>query len=462
MNIPRHAELGREDVRRVLQLRREVEGERRKLARAWNARLHGSGLVEFGSSDNLIVHLCTVGGFRFPLPALPSIRPSLVRDFLSEFGLPRSGWLHTRGYDYYSADTTMHLPSRLPSEARRLSRLATRWANYDDLLTSMAGHAARRPLRLHDWLALIGVLEWMLNDAWTVHWAWCCRAGGQPDRELDAVTRTVTQAIVEIAWKGWNAAGDSAEARLWEARDAVRTDAGFAAKLTTLQHALARCSHDPGWLRAVREGDQLWSVFASFERKAATVLARHPGARVVVASEAFGAIHCGLYWLALATEADRARMRTITTRMSIHEEEMGRAVAGCRSSAIALDEPVVLHVDDSVFTGRTHELFRQMLVTEPQYAYLAALTIDLGTPLNHPAEMTWDGRSPGEHIEYLSRLGRSCDGRLPPLLSFWACRRAYPAATGDADSDYLAARAGGSDRLLAALWGLFREQILHD
>lgn len=462
MNRPKKAELSREDVRRILQLRREVAGERHKLARAWRARLHENGLVEFGSSDDLIDHLCAVGGFRLPLQVLPSIRPSMVRDFLSDFGLPRVGWLYTRGYDYYSADATMHLPSRLPAEARRLSRLAARWTGYGGLLASMAGHAARRPLRLHDWLALIGVLEWMLNDAWTVHWAWCCSAGGQPDRELDAVTEALTQAIVEIAWKRWNTAGDSAEAQLWAARDAMRTDSRFAAKLTTLQRELARCSHDPGWLRAVREGDQLWSVFAAFERKAAAVLARHPAARVAVASEAFGAIHCGPYWLSLASEADRARMRTITTRMSIHEEEMGRAVAGCRSSAIALDEPVVLHADDSVFTGRTHELFRETLVTEPQYTYLAALTVDLGTPLNHPAEMTWDGRSPREHIDYLSRLGRGCDGRLPPLLSFWACRRAYPPPTGDADSDYLAARVGGSDRLLAALWGLFGERILHD
>ena len=413
------------------------------------------------SSDDLVPHLCTIGGFRLPLSALPSIRPSLVRDFLSEFGRPHLGWQHTRGYDYYSADTTMHLPSRLPSEARRLSRLAARWANYGDLLISMAGHAARRPLRLHDWLALIGALEWMLNDAWTVHWAWCCRTGAQPDRELDAVTKSLTQAIVEIAWKRWNTGGDRAEAHLWEAYDAVRTDLRFAAKLTTLKHELALCSQDPGWLRAVREGDQLWSVFASFERKATAVLARHPTSRIVVASEAFGAVHCGPCWLALATEADRARMRTITTRMSIHEEEMGRDVANCRTAAIALDEPVIVHVDDSVFTGRTHELFKQTLASEPQYTYLAALTIDLSTPLNHPAEMTWDGRSTREHIDCLSRLGRSCDGQLPPLLSFWACHRAYRQSTGDADSDYLAARVGGSDRLLAELWSLFGEQILH-
>ena len=39
MSGPRQAELSRQDVRRILQLRQEVVGERHKLTHAWNAKL---------------------------------------------------------------------------------------------------------------------------------------------------------------------------------------------------------------------------------------------------------------------------------------------------------------------------------------------------------------------------------------------------------------------------------------
>jgi hypothetical protein len=78
----------------------------------------------------------------------------------------------------------------------------------------------------------------------------------------------------------------------------------------------------------------------------------------------------------------------------------------------------------------------------------------VGTPVNHPEEVTVLGRTVAGHMEYVTRLARAPGGQLPPAFSMWARRKRQA-------SDPAARVLGGSDRLLAVLWHRYAREIGH-
>ena len=121
---------------------------------------------------------------------------------------------------------------------------------------------------------------------------------------------------------------------------------------------------------------------------------------------------------------------------------------------------VVVHADDSLFTGRTHAGMRRTLRGRPAAVYLAALTLDVNTPCNHPDELRWAGRQPAEQLVEVESLIRASDGRLGPATSMWARRKGWPASKSPEDRE-MESVTRGSDRLLAELWRRFDREIRH-
>ncbi|MDN3265784.1 hypothetical protein QWJ26_39525 [Streptomyces sp. CSDS2] len=64
-----------------------------------------------------------------------------------------------------------------------------------------------------------------------------------------------------------------------------------------------------------------------------------------------------------------------------------------------------------------------MLTGASAAVYLVPLTLDVGTPFNHPEEITALGRSVGEHLAAVEGLVRAVGGALPAAPSLWAGRK---------------------------------------
>jgi hypothetical protein len=150
-----------------------------------------------------------------------------------------------------------------------------------------------------------------------------------------------------------------------------------------------------------------------------------------------------------------------TSRMSVHEQEMGRVPTNAwRTGGLDAARRVVVHLDDSLFTGRTHLALQQALGGAPEAACLAALTCDVGMSVNHPEEITALGCGAEEQLRQMEDPARWPGGQLPAAASMWA-RRTRPALDGDLDWALLARLLGGSGRLLAALWQRYVPEVCH-
>lgn len=438
--------LDRSVVDRLLDLRREVAQSQKEAHRLLASRLAARGeLCGIPDLDDLAAHIVPEGGFRLASRHVDELSGPL-RHVVNMLGGVRDGTWSSRGYAYYALDPLLHLPGHVPSPADRLRVLAARLRVLPRLVADAVAGWDRPPVPFADALAMLAAAEWLLNDLWTLHWAWISFTD-----DLRASVPDSLDAVSEIVMRLANASGSGSIADL---QQRMIEDDVVATRLATLSQAADRGAVVD--MRALREGDQLVPMLALLETHARPLLDQHPTRPILLASEAFGAIHVGGLWRHALADRD---VEVAVVRGSIHEMEMSRLAPGVEGGEVDAPDRLVLHLDDSVFTGRTHERFLGS-VRSAREIRLCAMTVDLGTPFNHPDELSPDPARMHEAIDRLEHFARSVDGRLPSALSYWA-RRKRPARSGQDPDAIVATVLGGSDRLVAALWARFEREIRH-
>ncbi|NJQ04023.1 hypothetical protein [Streptomyces lonarensis] len=452
--------------RRLFSWSREMAAQRRVLDQRWTAALGASGAVGPPPAGvPAALHLADGGGFRLPESAADRLPPAACSFFADR--VTREGWVYLRGFSYYAADEQMYLPRRAPSAGHRFDAIRERWPRYAKFAEQLAEPAARHPADWYAWLAWLAFLEAAVQDVCTARWSAAVLARREAAEVLDEALRSLGALLAEAAWNRWQPTGlPSAvcDPASWGARAAKVTGGP---RLLEVLDGLAGALCEPGVgadaVRAIREGDVLWQVAAAFASRWPALADAHPDRPVLLVSEAFGAMAAGPVWAGMLPPGQRSRTRLALARCSVHEAEMSR-VSGTawRTGSVDADNQVVVHLDDSVFTGRTHARLRQALTGDPAAVYLVPLTLDVGTPFNHPEEITAVGHDVGAHLAALDSVVRAVGGVLPPAPSLWA-RRKSPApskAAGDRDAERAFKRvAGGSDRLLALLWDRYATEV---
>jgi hypothetical protein len=436
----------------VLAAAREVTATARDLEARWTGRLRAAGTVlppAGGLAESAF--FAPGGGYRIPPGQVAELGDG--RAAFPGLRAATDGWAYLRDFGYYAADAAMYLPGRVPPACQRWELVAARWPRHRELAAPMAALASEPPVPWCRWLAWLSWLEAVCGDLCAAAWSASC-AGDDSAAGLAAEgLGQVCGVLAEAAWHWWADPGRAVPAT-WAARLlGVTGSPGLENVFAGLAGRLRAGAAPPWTVRAIREGDTFWQVAAAFEAWWEPLRAAHPGGRFLLVSEAFGAMTAGPLWAAMMPARDRAVTGLAVSRMSVHEEEMGRVPASAwRTGSIPARGRIVVHLDDSVFTGRTHAALRTALSGRPEAVYLAALTLDVGTPLNHPEEITALGVDVAAHLADITGLVRSPGGLLPPAPSMWA-RRKRPA------SDPAGQVLGGSDRLLAALWRRYAPDI---
>ena len=459
MNASLGQELSRADKKRLLDLAREMASARAVLSQHWEARLRTAHMVrDLPPSGALSEYVDSTGGFRIPANHVQKLAKRLT-EALGINPLRRDAdWLSLRGFSYYAVDEAFYLPGRAPTAAERWRVLERRWPVFQACGEALASEAAHLPLPWYNWLGWVSFLEAVQNDL-SAFW-WTSYVLGAPRRSVDDARTAVAGLLAEVGWHLWNSP-ERVAAGTWAGRlMGVLDNQSLSREIRDIGVAL-RARDTPGWaVRAMREGDVFWQVAAAFEAKWEAIRAQYPDGPVLLVSEAFGALAVGPLWFGLMPTEDRQRTRLETSRMSVHESEMGRVPQlGFKAEPFAVHDHIVVHLDDSVFTGRTHQNLRQALRGTPAAIRLVTLTFDIGTPFNHPEEITCLGTSVGEHLDQIERLVRASDGSLPPAASFWARRKGSDVSDPDPDRAAVRRVLRGSDRLLATLWHRYMEEI---
>ncbi|MCX4763629.1 hypothetical protein OG562_22225 [Streptomyces sp. NBC_01275] len=458
---PAHDRLTRDEGRRVLDLAREIALDQRALRQDWSARLRAARTVAIPDGEDFEPGsgLAPGGGFRLRPADLAQLGDT-AKAFFAD-AVTRDGWTYLRGFRYYAADAEMYLPGRVPSAVRRWGLIQSGWPRYAEHAAKLAEEAAVTPVPWGRWLAWLAFLESVLNDLCAAAWSAEHLRDRSAAPRVDVAVRAVSRLLAEAGWHLWNEPHRARPDTWAERAHAVVADPDLAAALRGIEAAIGTES-PPSWaVRAIREGDCLWQIAAAYELRWPALRAAHPGQPVLLLSEAFGAMSVGPLWAALMSEEDVKSVESAACRLSVHEEEMGRVSgSGWRTERVEAMGRVVVHLDDSVFTGRTHAALRGVLDGGPTAVYLASLTFDVGTPFNHPEEITALGRNVNEHLDLIEELVRAPGGNLPSAMSLWARRKRH-GVHDPSEQGAFARVLGGSDRLLALLWDRYAMEIRH-
>ena len=438
--------LTREDVALVASWRRELSASTRSRMERWTAAYRDARCFVDSPPLHLDSVLVDGGGFLLTAAELEDLTDEARAWWRTHAGRTSDGWC-TRGYAYYAADAGMWIPPAPPAAAR-WDAVRTRLRQHPRLIRHHAGLLQDGRTSWAAWLSVLGHLEWVLNDLTTALWL-LEQPGGSSQLGLDGLLADASGVFADLAWHLPRSAAD----------DLAAASASLEKLATGLEGTCwpeggTVADSEPDNLRAVREGDEPWRVAALVETHLLPLLDAHPGARVALVAEAFGAL--GMAHLARAFLPHREHHRVLTrvTRNSVHEAEMNRRVGvGLPVSGLA-DDMVVVHVDDGIFTGATHEAFRASLGPQ-RVVHLACTSIDVATPHNHPEELERDGTSTSDRLAWVDGVARSVHGSLPPAPSHWVRRRrsARPA-------DEFRRVTEGSDRLFALLWRRYEKEIV--
>ncbi|WP_103528871.1 hypothetical protein [Streptomyces sp. SM12] len=443
-----------------------MAAQRGVLGQRWTAALGASGTVDLPPPGTPAAsHLADGGGFRIPESAADRLSTAARSFFVDR--VTHEGWVYLRGFSYYAADAQMYLPRRAPSAGDRFAAIPERWPRYAEFAQQLAQPAARHPAEWYAWLSWLAFLEAAVQDVCAARWSAAVLAQCEAAKVLDEALRSLGALLAEAAWNRWQPASHPAGAcdpASWGTRAA---DLMRDSRLLEVLEGLAGSLHGPGVLadavRAIREGDVLWQVAAAFATRWPALTDAHPDRPVLLVSEAFGAMATGPVLAGMLPPEQHSRTRLALARCSVHEAEMSR-VSGTawRTGRLHAGDQVVVHLDDSVFTGRTHARLRRILTGAPAAVYLVPLTLDVGTPFNHPEEIPAVSQDIGAHLANLESTVRAVGRVLPPAPSLWARRKspAPPVAAGDRDTERAFKRvAGGSDRLLALLWDRYATEV---
>jgi hypothetical protein len=399
------------------------------------------------------------GGFKMPRSCETELGV-LARRFFGRFGFFRQGWLHLRGYQYYFADPTMHLRTNRPSPVSMLNQLEERWSTYQEYPGILEELQRANPMRPR-WVAAVSFLEWIVNDLCTLRWLAATLEHQLPGAavagpETQSLLFRCSDQLARLAFGSWR------YGMHWECASEIEILRRILVEGSRLPWKIWRqllsSALPDGMLRAVREGDQLWLTFAAFDSKVRPLLEQlTPMQTCLVASNAFGAIHVGGLWLPLMSKTIRAVTTLATVSVSVHEFEMKRTGALARFAVPGSGYSLVIHADDSVFTGRTHERFT---ADHPSSSVvLVPLTFDIGTIYGYPQMLGQSADEVALRLEKVEAFARGGDGRLSPARSYWGVKEVSRSPNDGRRPEEWTRVVNGSDRLLGMLWQRFGDEI---
>ncbi|WP_161499026.1 (d)CMP kinase [Cryobacterium aureum] len=428
----------------------------------WNRSIRTN--LRCSDSFRIQDHVSKYGGFRLGLAEVDQLAPAL-RDFFGRRGHVEGGTVWLRGYTYYECDPQMHKKRSDPTEFALWQNFCSRWGAYSEPAFACDGEPWRS--NAVDWIGMLSYLEYVFNDLTTMLWFVYSNESGMdgiPGRPqiaptIEACVSEIAEMIASLLLFRFPASTDSFQQRI---ADVVlnQTISAF------IDESLRISQLAPGSVRAVREGDSLAVLFAAYTTKLAAFGESLEPKRVLILSNAFGALNLGVIFQSLAS--DRLQVEHLNVQYSQHRangpdlgERSGivRAFGGGSVARVVDDyrDGCVIVVDDCIFTGKSFHEIRDIF--DPSTEVLS-LPLMLDTQsLKYYERETRDPQKTFRTASVAVMRARELGDRFPVFQAFWDWSSQAPTAAQNEASEFDEVMAGG-DILLRTLWSRFRQQIL--
>ncbi|MCC4306292.1 MULTISPECIES: (d)CMP kinase [unclassified Rhodococcus (in: high G+C Gram-positive bacteria)] len=428
----------------------------------WNSSIREN--LGCSSSFRIQDHVSACGGFRLRLPEVDLLVPTL-RDFFLSRGHVEGETVWLRGYAYYECDPHMHERRSGSTESSLWQTFCSHWRAYSEPAFACEGEPWTS--NVVNWIGTLSYLEYVFNDLTTMLWFVYSnesrldgiRGSSQIAPTIEACVGEIADMIASLLLFRYPASTDGFPQRI---ADVVLnpTISAFVDESSRISHLV------PGSVRAVREGDSLPVLFAAYTTKLAAFGEGLESDRVLILSNAFGALNQGVIFQRLTS--DRWQAEHVNVQYSQHRAdgpdlgERSGAVRVFRARSMArmvedYRDRCVIVVDDCIFTGKSFHEIRGVFDPGTEVVPLP-LMLDTQSLRYHRRE-TRDPQEAYRTAKVAVMRARELGDRLPAFEAFWDWSTPARTAPHDQASDFDEVMSGG-DVLLRTLWSRFRQQIL--
>ncbi|WP_085369863.1 hypothetical protein [Leifsonia sp. NCR5] len=425
----------------------------------WNRSIRTN--LRCSNSFRIQDHVSKYGGFRLGLHEVEQLAPTL-RDFFRRRGHVEDETVWLRGYTYYECDPQMHVRRSGSTEISLWQTFCSHWKAYSELAFACEGEPWTS--NVVNWIGIISYLEYVFNDLSTMLWFVYSnesrlRGSSQIALTIEACVGEIADMIASLLLFRYPASTDGFPQRI---ADVVLnpTISAFVDESSRISHLV------PGSVRAVREGDSLPVLFAAYTTKLAAFGEGLESDRVLILSNAFGALNQGTIFQRLTS--DRWQAEHANVQYSQHRAdgpdlgERSGTVRVFRAGSMArmvedYRDRCVIVVDDCIFTGKSFHEIRGVFAPGTEVVPLP-LMLDTQSLRYHRRE-TRDPREAYRTAKVAVMRARELGDRLPAFEAFWDWSAPARTAPHDEASDFDEVMSGG-DVLLRTLWSRFRQQIL--
>ena len=376
----------------------------------------------------------------------------------------RQDRVYLRGYEYYQVDPLFHMQHKLRSIDQLWMLFRDKWNRYSCISDFSY---INEKIKLENWIGTLGLLEYMFSDLTSLRW-FVFRNKNQDIKYIhdnydelvnliERFTEVIGQAIAAMLLFDFDNAFTLLSTNYKEMINSCLINKMLGESFENVEKAS---------LRAMREGDSIVLIYAAYIMKLNPFCAKHQGKKILLISNAFGAMNIGIILKHLLAGA--CSVNHVNLLFAQHRSE-GDFVYGdlltnqCyffndKDKYETQHTDITIVVDDSVCFGKS--FFNIKKVLNNNSIYLLPLTLNCNGMKYFRVGIN-ENDNISEIIEQSASWARDINNRLPSFFSFWDFRQHIPEECLVKDETQRFALYG-SDLLLKHLWTLYAEVISSD
>lgn len=427
----------------------------------WNALIKEHLNIEDHFSMEQIVGLC--GGYWLEEASYIHM-DDVLKSFFGKRAKKYKGKFFLRGYDYYQADPLMHCQDSLKNLNNLWNIFQVKWDNYPRSISF--AYLNDSFISVENWIGTLGLLEYLFTDLTSLQWF----AFKNKDALICERKDDYYQAMCEMEYFA-DKIGEAIASTLQFDFKRVYAILSETYVLVTGSKYLDAIVHteimikDKSSVRAIREGDSISLIYASYLMKLKPFCQAHHFKKIQLVSNAFGAMNIGIIFKYLVCADCEADSYNILYAQNRAEEDIvygntqldSCCVIGDSKETFAQDSQGIFVVDDSIFSGNSYRNIKEFLGEESVYLLPLTFNCDCIKYCRRGIKETDDM----EQIAQQAAAWASEVGDLPPAFaSFWDFERKALENKMITDNQELRRVLDGDDLILKHLWVIFQKEIL--
>lgn len=445
----------------LCQAKIEIQYNYNQFIKWWNAEFRTHlGLPESFSIEN---YWEVEGGFCIDKDSYAKLPDDLHCFFDSRMFL-RQDKVYFRGYTYYECDPTVHRRFRLNNQEDLLRRFQNKWNKYPHQLTFK--YLNNQQIPFESWVGTLSFLEYLFTDLATIRWFLfigeteikenCFCDYQMICDDTDWCIEQISMAMILLLMFDHKSAYDI----IYSSYERIISSESIIMLLKT-QYDLS-VSVKP-MVRSIREGDSVVKIYATYRQKLAPFLAENSYKKVLLLSNAFGAINSGCLLKKCVEIMNKTSDETIiidTENINYSQHRYYHDQFGYASSKVRMfsdyysveNYDCVIILDDTVWTAGTYWKICHALNSEN--LYLLPYSLDCNS-LIYSKQVSHKDSDMFSFAQEVHRLAREVGGMLPAFLSSWdrlSATASHQVHTDDSSYDSVM---NGDDTLMKYLWGLY-------